>query len=181
MSQNLYADIALPTPVRQVFTYLIPEALRPVLAAGMRVWIPLRDQMAIGMVVESHNRKPAFDVREIVRSLDTEPVMPPELIDLTRWISQFYYCSHGEAIQAALPAGLNFVAEVWLKLAAEHSGIAQPGSGMGWEKGSGMDSEKGNERGKTTGIMHGGKPEIMQGENQAVSRTVRKEVNIAVN
>jgi primosomal protein N' (replication factor Y) (superfamily II helicase) len=149
--RNTYADIALPTPVRQVFTYLIPEELRPVLAAGMRVWIPLRDQMAIGMVVECHNSKPAFDVREIVRSLDTEPVMPPELIDLTRWISQFYYCSHGEAIQAALPAGLNFVAEVWLKLTTEHSGIAQPGS------------VKDNERGRITGIKPGGKPDGKQG------------------
>ncbi|TVQ12120.1 MAG: primosomal protein N' [Balneolaceae bacterium] len=121
----MYADIALPTPVRQVFTYLVPNGLRDSLAPGMRVWIPLRDQMAIGMVTECHNRKPAFEVREIVRSLDSLPVMPPELIDLTRWISQFYYCSHGEAVQASLPAGLNFVAEVYLKLAG-HDGDAPP-------------------------------------------------------
>jgi primosomal protein N' (replication factor Y) (superfamily II helicase) len=132
MAGPLYADIAFPTPVRQVFTYLVPDELQSGLLPGMRVWIPLRDQMAIGMVVDRHNRKPDFDTREIARNLDTEPVMTGELIELTRWISQFYYCSHGEAIQASLPAGLNFVAEVYLKTSGivpgNEEGISEAGN-----------------------------------------------------
>src|SRR6056297_4278766 len=100
-----YADIAFPTAVRQVFTYETrDESIEP----GMRVWVPLRKEFAIGMVVNVHNKKPSFNTRPVERILDEEPIMSAGILQLTEWIHRFYYCSWGEAIQAALPVGLNF-------------------------------------------------------------------------
>ncbi len=100
-----FADIAFPTAVRQVFTYETrDDSIRP----GMRVWVPLRKEFAIGMVVQVHDRKPDFETRPIERILDEEPIMNRTMLQLTEWIHRFYYCSWGEAIQAALPVGLNF-------------------------------------------------------------------------
>ncbi|MFO8030526.1 MAG: primosomal protein N' [Cyclonatronaceae bacterium] len=128
-----YADIAFPTAVRRCFTYRIPGSLtgdtpegvdvRP----GMRVWVPLKNQMAIGMVVRVHQEKPPFQTREIVRFLDDFPVLSNELLKLTDWIHRFYYSSRGEAIQAALPTGMNFVAEPILRLAAGGNDIPSRG------------------------------------------------------
>ena len=116
MSKLRYADIAFPTAVRRLFTY---ETRDPSIRPGMRVWVPLRSEYAIGMVVEVHNRKPEFETRPVVRILDEEPVMDDAMLQLTEWIHRFYYCSWGEAVQAALPVGLNFSSEKRLRKADE--------------------------------------------------------------
>jgi primosomal protein N' (replication factor Y) (superfamily II helicase) len=102
-----YADIAFPTAVRRVFTYKTGTDTN--IVPGMRVWVPLRNEKVIGMVVRVHNEKPDFHTKSVLRCLDEGTVMSRELIELTEWIHRFYYCSWGEAIQAALPVGLNFV------------------------------------------------------------------------
>ena len=104
-----YVDIAFPTAVRSLFTYHTgkDEMIRP----GMRVWVPLRSEYAIGMVVQIHEKKPEFETRPIEQVLDDEPIMDKTMLQLTEWIHRFYYCSWGEAIQAALPVGLNFASE----------------------------------------------------------------------
>jgi primosomal protein N' (replication factor Y) (superfamily II helicase) len=109
-----YADIAFPTAVRRVFTYKT-EGIERVLP-GMRVWVPLRNEKAIGMVVRVHNEKPDFTTKSMIQCLDENPVMSHNLLELTEWIHRFYYCSWGEVIQAALPVGLNFISEKRLKV-----------------------------------------------------------------
>lgn len=108
-----YADIAFPTAVRQVFTY---ETRDKSIEPGMRVWVPLRKEFAIGMVVNVHSKKPSFNTRPVERILDEEPIMSAGILQLTEWIHRFYYCSWGEAIQAALPVGLNFSSEKVLRV-----------------------------------------------------------------
>lgn len=119
MSNLIYADIAFPTAVRRVFTY---ETRDTQIKPGMRVWVPLRNVFAIGMVVQVHDRKPDFETRPIERILDEEPVMSETMLQLTEWIHRFYYCSWGEAIQAALPVGLNFASEKRLRIKKGYKG-----------------------------------------------------------
>jgi primosomal protein N' (replication factor Y) len=119
MSKLVYADIAFPTAVRRVFTY---ETRDTQIEPGMRVWVPLRNVFAIGMVVQVHDRKPEFETRPIERILDEEPVMNKTILQLTEWIHRFYYCSWGEAIQAALPVGLNFASEKRLRVKKGYKG-----------------------------------------------------------
>ena len=114
-----YADIAFPTAVRRVFTY---ETRDDSIQPGMRVWVPLRNEFAIGMVVNVHHNKPSFDTRPVERLLDEKPIMSDKMLQLTEWIHRFYYCSWGEAIQAALPVGLNFSSEKMLKVKKGYKG-----------------------------------------------------------
>lgn len=110
----MFAEVALPQAVRQVFTYVVPDKLTDNIVPGMRVWVPLGRRKAIGMVVRIHNTKPEFQCKPISDLLDAEPILDPELLSLTEWVSQYYFAAWGEVIQAALPAGLNYVAERWL-------------------------------------------------------------------
>ncbi|WP_138431839.1 replication restart helicase PriA [Fodinibius saliphilus] len=111
-----YADIVFPTAVRQSFTYSLPASLDEKAQVGKRVWVPLQKHKAIGMIVKIHNEKPEFNTREVQQVLDERPVLSQEMLRLTRWIYRFYYCGWGETIQAALPLGLNFYAEEYLKV-----------------------------------------------------------------
>ena len=111
-----YADIAMPTAVRQAFTYSIPSTLNDKIQPGMRVWVPFQRRKTIGMVVGLHNQTPEFNTRDVERVLDETPVVSATMLKLTEWIHRFYYCGWGEVIQAALPAGLNFYAEQYIRV-----------------------------------------------------------------
>ncbi|MCC5940841.1 MAG: primosomal protein N' [Balneolaceae bacterium] len=109
-----YVDIAFPTAIRSLFTY--HTGSNEVIEPGMRVWVPLRNEFSIGMAVQVHEKKPEFETRPVERVLDDEPIMSGTMLQLTEWIHRFYYCSWGEAIQAALPVGLNFASEKKLRV-----------------------------------------------------------------
>lgn len=111
-----YADIVFPTAVRSVFTYEIPSELKKEARPGVRAWVPLRNYTAIGVIVNTHNTIPEFKTRPIRKVLDEDLLLTKELMDLTEWIHKFYFCSWGEVIQAALPAGLNFVSRKNLRI-----------------------------------------------------------------
>lgn len=109
-----YADIVFPTAVRRLFTYEIPENLGEV-ELGVRVWVPIRNYNAIGVVVKVHEEVPDFEVKPIRKVLDVTPIVSQEFLKLSHWVHQFYFSSWGEVIQAALPAGLNFTSQKYLK------------------------------------------------------------------
>lgn len=118
-----FADIVFATAVRQAFTYSVPDDLDAPIQPGMRVWVPFQRRKTIGMVARLHDETPPFNTRPVERVLDSRPILSGELLKLTHWMHRFYYCGWGEVIQAALPAGLNFYAEQYIRAAD----AAEPG------------------------------------------------------
>lgn len=116
-----FAEIAFPTAVRQTFTYEVPLNMQKSIESGMRVWVPFRSHFAIGVVVKLHNVIPDFKTKEVREVLGSSPILSSELLKLTEWVHQFYYCSWGEAIQASLPAGLNFISKKRVKIAEKNN------------------------------------------------------------
>lgn len=114
-----YADIVLPNAVRHPFTYELAETYKSQPVVGKRVWVPLKRQNAIGIIVNIHRNTPAFQTRPVKEVLDEQPVLSDELLKLTSWIYRFYYCGWGEAIQAALPVGLNLYSEKKIRTAVD--------------------------------------------------------------
>src|SRR5699024_5588227 len=106
-----YVDIAFPTAVRQLFTYQLPAEFLQQAQPGKGAGGPQRKHKAIGSMSRIHSKKPDVNTRKVKRILDDESVLSEELLKLTGWMHRFYYCSGGEPIRAALPAGLNFSAE----------------------------------------------------------------------
>jgi len=105
---SYFADIALPTPLRRPFTYSVPPEIFQGLKQGMRVYVPVQNRFAIGIVLKIHQDKPTFRTRPIQSVLDYKPVFSTELFKLADWVHRYYYCSMGEVCQAMLPSGLNF-------------------------------------------------------------------------
>lgn len=104
----LYADIAFPTPVRSPFTYAVPTELQSAVQVGIRVFVPLRNRFAIGVITKLHENKPSFKTLPIKSLLDHKPVLSTALFQLADWIHRYYFCSFGEAFQAMVPSGMNY-------------------------------------------------------------------------
>src|SRR6202140_1083029 len=102
-----YCEVALPVPLRSLFTYEIPERLAGSVCAGSRVLVPFRNRAMTGVVVEASVRRPdparVKNVREIVDVLDAIPALPPNLVELGRWVGGYYVAPLGEVFRAMLP------------------------------------------------------------------------------
>ena len=80
-------------------------------APGTRVTVPLMKKEVRGVVLREHT-KPidtawAEKIRPVLEILDTAPVVTKEQLDLWQWVSDYYMCTLGEVMAAALPGGLD--------------------------------------------------------------------------
>jgi primosomal protein N' (replication factor Y) len=99
-----FCNVALPVPLRTVFTYALPEALRGTVRPGSRVLVPFRKKSMVGVVVELAEHPPAgTKIREITKALDLVPALSPKLIELAHWIAGYYLAPVGEVFRAMLP------------------------------------------------------------------------------
>lgn len=96
----------LPLPVDQAFTYSVPESLRARAAVGMRVVVPVKTRVETGYIVGLSNKTDVRGVRDLIDLPDETPMFSPALLKLCRWMADYYCCSWGEALQCALPPGV---------------------------------------------------------------------------
>ena len=103
-----FADIILPLPLNDHYTYSVPQSMEQTLQVGCRVKVSFGKNMKyIGIVENIHSTKPDdYAVKDIFQQLDLQPVVTPNQLKFWTWISQYYICPLGEVYNAALPAGL---------------------------------------------------------------------------
>jgi primosomal protein N' (replication factor Y) (superfamily II helicase) len=86
--------------------YAVPSELRPVLQPGMRVIVPLGSRRCIGLVTEIAAASSHPRLRAVASLIDRQPMLSPELLKLCAWMAEYYLCTVGEAVSAALPGTL---------------------------------------------------------------------------
>ena len=111
----MFAQVALPLPLSEPFTYRIPSHLEGKIDIGFRALVPLRRKMVTGFVVGKTATSSLSDVKEIIDLLDPYPLFSGEMLELTKWVSDYYLCSWGEALRAALPSELMLKSEIYVK------------------------------------------------------------------
>ncbi|MBC8270479.1 MAG: hypothetical protein H8E49_00345, partial [Gammaproteobacteria bacterium] len=104
MTETVYLEVALPTPVRQTFTYSAASELGP-FPVGIRVLVPFGRRTMIGIVLNtaSETTYPAEKLKSIGDKLDSTPIISPILIRLCLWASDYYHHPIGEVFSTALP------------------------------------------------------------------------------
>ena len=99
-----FCNVALPVPLRTLFTYAIPSHLQDSLQPGHRVLVPFRKKSLVGVIVELTDTAPAnTKIREISKPLDLQPALTPKLIQLAQWLANYYVAPIGEVFRAMLP------------------------------------------------------------------------------
>jgi primosomal protein N' (replication factor Y) len=83
-----------------VFTYRIGGQL-PIV--GGRVLVPFRNERLSGVVTALHDREPSMQAKPVLQVLDQEPVLDDTLMNLARWIGQYYLAPIGEVVRTMLP------------------------------------------------------------------------------
>lgn len=113
----MYAEIILPLPVWGTFTYGVPAEMEDLLQTGSRVMVQFgRKKYYTGIVSHIHNDPPEYAVKEIAAISDAAPVIRYPQLNLWRWISEYYLCTIGEVMKAAVPSGLKPESETFVSL-----------------------------------------------------------------
>lgn len=104
----LYADVIVPLPLQDSYTYSIPSELESSLKRGCRVLVPFgRSKSYVGIVRAIHTKVPqGYEVKPIKECLDTQPIVTEAQFRFWEWIAQYYVCPLGDVMNAALPARL---------------------------------------------------------------------------
>jgi primosomal protein N' (replication factor Y) len=111
----MYAEVIIPLALPTNYTWSVPEQWQAQIREGCRVEVELRNRKYAGIVKRLHHDKPAsFQPKAIGNLLDTEPILYPSQQKLWEWIGEYYLCSEGEVMAAALPAHFKLSSETIL-------------------------------------------------------------------
>lgn len=108
-ADQLAAEVVLNVPLETIFHYLVPEDLRDLIGPGQRVKVPFGkgNRLEIGYCVGLGPLPPmSRRVKSIEALIDREPLFPPRMLELTRWISERYLCGWGQVLETVVPAGV---------------------------------------------------------------------------
>jgi len=107
-AQRLLATVVFPEQPHGEFDYEIPDELRDQLQPGCRVRVPLgrANRIVVGFCVNVGNRVAPRKIKPIRDILDPVPLISSSILQLTRWMSQYYLCQWGPVLDAVVPAGV---------------------------------------------------------------------------
>ncbi len=99
----MFAEIAVCLPLSRTFLY---ELETPV-AIGCRVLVKFRNREVEGFVVGLNRKAPdGLKILPVLKVLDMESLLLPDLLDLCKWIAEYYMAPIGEVLKSALPPGI---------------------------------------------------------------------------
>src|SRR5882672_1513027 len=95
--------VAVPIPLakEEALVYEIAEEAPEI---GLRVLVPVGPRRVWGTVLGLEPNTPGFRVRKIAGIPEPRLVVTPELLELCRWVADYYAASLSDVLQAAVPS-----------------------------------------------------------------------------
>lgn len=112
-----YAQVAVPLHLNQTFTYRLPLTLQRDARVGSRVLVPFGSKPITGYIVALLRQLPPDssltepEIKNASALLDADPLITPQVLEITHWVADYYAAPWGEVLKAALPAGINTTVE----------------------------------------------------------------------
>ena len=101
--------VALDVPLARLFDYAVPEGLN--VRVGDRVTVQFGTRQQLGVVIDTDiaSELPASRLKPLVAVRQDAPALPPEWLELMRFLSSYYQRPLGETVIGSLPPRLRSV------------------------------------------------------------------------
>jgi len=108
-----FAKVLLPLAAPGYYTYAIPEKMQTEVLTGKRVVVHFGqgNRLYTGIITGTTNTPPNYKVKDLLEIIDQNPCLSGKSLELWQWISDYYMCTPGEVMSAALPGLLNISSE----------------------------------------------------------------------
>lgn len=116
MPNNWFVDVILPLALPRFYTYSIPSNLESEIKPGMRVVVSFgKKKLYAALVYKVHQQAPEkYQTKEILQLIDDEPIVLPNQLKFWEWIAEYYMCTVGEVMKAALPSALKMESDTYV-------------------------------------------------------------------
>ncbi len=99
-----WVAVVVPLPLPGALTYSLPPGLVPLVQPGVRVKVRVGKRRLVGVVVDLPESPPeGIRIRPIDELVDETPLIPPELMELAQFASEYYLSPLGEVLRSLLP------------------------------------------------------------------------------
>lgn len=113
----------LPLAVPKPYTYSVPEELIAAVQFGVRVEVQFGGKkLYAGIVLNVHREAPQHPTKPLLSVIDEAPVVSERQMKFWQWLAEYYCCTLGEVMDAALPANLKLASERRLVLSPLYDG-----------------------------------------------------------
>lgn len=100
-----YVEVSVNSPAarRRTFSYAVPSGMD--VREGQAVLVPFGEKVLQGIVLELSPVPAVEDTREIIDVIESNPILSPHHLSMTRWISDYYLSPLFDAVALMLPPG----------------------------------------------------------------------------
>ena len=110
-----WAEVILPLALPNVYTYSVPSKLIEKAKAGCRAEVVFgKNKKYAGVIKRIISEKPAYATKSILNILDDDPLVYPQQLSMWEWMADYYMCTEGEVMAAALPSNFKLNSETIL-------------------------------------------------------------------
>ena len=99
----MIARVTLEIALRKEFDYAIPEEFAERVEVGSRVKVPFGPRQVLGVVTALIEESTHTNLRAILKVIGAQSQVTPKVLELARWIADYYCCPVEIALKSVLP------------------------------------------------------------------------------
>ena len=112
-----FVTVVLPFAIPKPYTYEVPEELIDKVQFGLRAEVQFgKNKIYSALIIDVHNNAPEHRAKPILSLMDEAPIVNATQLKLWLWMAEYYHCTLGEVMDAALPTNLKLASEKRLVL-----------------------------------------------------------------
>ena len=109
----MIARVTLELALRKEFDYLIPPELAPQVEVGSRVQVPFGPRKVLGCVTALAEESGHVRLKSILKVIGAQALVTPKILELARWIGDYYCCPPELALKSMLPEAVRHEQAGW--------------------------------------------------------------------
>jgi primosomal protein N' (replication factor Y) len=121
---DYFVDVILPLALPNLYTYRVPQAFNGAVDVGYRVIVQFgKNKLYSAIVARLHTEVPKYTAKFLEGVLDDHAEVTGTQLKFWDWMSQYYMCTRGEVLLAAVPVGLRLSSETKIVLSPTWDGM----------------------------------------------------------
>jgi primosomal protein N' (replication factor Y) len=109
----MIARVTLEIALRKEFDYSIPADFAARIEVGSRVKVPFGAREVLGVVTSLIEESTHTNLRPILKVIGRQNLVTPKVLQLARWIAEYYCCPVESALKSVLPDSVRKEEEGW--------------------------------------------------------------------
>lgn len=111
--ETYFVEVILPLAIAKNYTYRVPFEMNGLVAVGKRVVVQFGKSKLYTAVITSIGTfaPERYEAKYVIELLDDRPLVTAAQLQFWQWMADYYMCTIGEVMNAALPSALKLASE----------------------------------------------------------------------